>query len=142
MILVSVAKIGMIKEEEKEGKEEGGNVTNNNTNPPNPIELLFAEVAKQADYVISNCRAREIANICNSYAKLEISEHLEFFNSINGDAEIIGKIMDSGDIQAISNIATSFASLGVVNHENYFMALSEPHICKLIMSTVSIIIDI
>ena len=118
MLIVSAAKIGKVTD---------------------GTDLLFKAISKQSGEIVKFASCREIANICNSYAKLEISEHQEYFDSINGSREICEKIMQSGDIQAISNIATSYATLNIGDHENYFNALSEPEICQLIMNTVSIL---
>ena len=37
--------------------------------------------------------------------------------------------MEKGEVQEIANIATAFAKLGVVDHKNYFDALSE-RVCE------------
>ena len=41
-------------------------------------------------------------------------------------------IMENGDPQVIANIATAYSSLGVVDHANYFSALSDKKVCQFI----------
>ena len=85
---------------------------------------MFAAVSNQSSWIVNNCDSQAMANISTAYAKLEISNHQEYFAAVN-DKDIALYIMENGTPQAIANIATAYSSLGVVDHANYFLALSD-----------------
>ena len=72
---------------------------------------MFAAVSNQSSWIVNNCDSQAMANISTAYAKLEISNHQEYFAAIN-DKDIALYIMENRTPQAIANIATAFSNLG------------------------------